>query len=91
MIFSYVLDWFSIFRIVITLLSLIGVWLNIKKKSVCFIIWMFTNAAWTVVDFYFGVYEQSILFFVYFILAIYGVVEWKVKPALRLKKEMKKG
>jgi len=58
-------------------LSIIGVILNIKKHRSCFIIWAVTNASWTVVDFTVGLYAQSALFFVYFILAIYGLIEWR--------------
>lgn len=60
-------------------LSLVGVWLNIKKKSTCFIIWLATNASWTIYDFSIGAYAQSVLFFIYTILAVYGLYEWKYK------------
>ena len=60
-------------------LSLAGVWLNIKKNSSCFIIWLITNASWTIYDFSIGAYAQSALFFIYTILAIYGLYEWKYK------------
>jgi len=61
---------------IITALSLLGVILNIKKKTACFFIWAVTNAVWCVYDFRIGAYEQSVLFFVYFILAIWGIIEW---------------
>ena len=64
---------------ILALLSLIGVWLNIKKKSSCFVIWLFTNASWTVYDFSINAYAQSALFLVYTILAVYGLYEWKYK------------
>ena len=35
----------------LTLLSLVGVVLNIKKKRICFIIWAITNLSWAIVDF----------------------------------------
>lgn len=61
---------------VITALSLIGVVLNIYKRKECFIIWGFTNAVWCVYDYRIGAVEQSVLFFVYFCLAIWGLVQW---------------
>ncbi len=62
---------------IITTLSLIGAALNIKKKKECFYIWTLTNAAWCIYDFIIGAYSQSFLFLIYFILAIWGIMEWK--------------
>jgi nicotinamide riboside transporter PnuC len=61
---------------VIAVLSLIGVILNIKKIKYGFVVWIFTNAYWCIHDFSSGQYAQSGLFFVYFILAVWGVIEW---------------
>ena len=65
------------FTILITIASLIGTTANIYKKRWCFIIWLFTNAFWCGYDLCKGLYSQSILFFVYFILAIVGLVKWR--------------
>ena len=62
---------------ILTGLSIIGVILNIKKRRECFICWMVSNGCWAVVDFYHGIYAQSVLFAIYFCLAIYGIKEWK--------------
>ena len=61
---------------IITALSIVGVIANIYKRSWCFIIWAFTNAAWAVIDFHHGLYAQSALFTVYFALAIFGLYKW---------------
>lgn len=63
----------------LTGLSIIGVVLNIKKKTECFVVWLVTNASWTVYDFSIGAYAQSFLFFIYTVLAIYGLYEWRKK------------
>ena len=60
-------------------ISLIGVWLNIKKKKVCFLIWMFTNATWAIIDYQAGLIAQGALFTIYTGLAIWGFVEWRKK------------
>ena len=60
----------------ITIASLIGVVLNIKKRKESFAIWSVTNFAWMIYDFRIGAYEQSALFGVYFVLASYGLYEW---------------
>ena len=62
---------------IVTIISIIGVILNAHKKRSCFIVWLFTNATWCVYDFSIGAYAQSALFFVYFVLAIYGLIKWK--------------
>ena len=36
---------------IITALSIAGVILNIQKKRICFVIWLFTNASWCIYDF----------------------------------------
>jgi len=61
----------------LTLLSLVGVVLNVKKNPACFYIWAVANAGWAVIDFYAGLPQQGVLFSVYFILAIYGIMEWR--------------
>lgn len=68
---------FTILTSILTLLALIGVVLNIKKKVLCFYIWLFTNASWAVVDFYKGIPMQGLLFTVYTFLAVYGIYEWR--------------
>jgi len=65
------------FTILVTLASIIGTIANAYKKRWCFIIWLFTNAFWCLYDGYIGLYSQSILFLVYFILAIVGLRKWK--------------
>ena len=65
------------FSWIVTIMSIIGVYLNIKKLKACFYIWAFTNFSWMLIDFYFGLYSQAFLFAVYFTLAIYGIYEWR--------------
>jgi len=61
----------------LTVLSLVGVVLNIKRKKSCFAVWSFTNFVWAVIDFRTGLPEQGVLFSVYFVLAIWGLWEWR--------------
>lgn len=67
----------SIFYWVVSAFAIVGVWLNIKKKKYCFIIWTFTNACWMIIDFINGIYAQAFLFMVYFILSIKGFLDWR--------------
>jgi len=61
---------------IISIASLIGVWLNIHKNANCFVIWTGTNAVWTYVDIKHEIYPQAALQAVYFLLAIYGLCQW---------------
>jgi len=68
---------FTAFTGLLTILALLGVILNIKKKIACFYIWFFTNASWCVIDFYKDIPMQGLLFAIYTLLAIYGIFEWR--------------
>jgi len=61
---------------VLAALSLIRTILNIKKIRICFFIWTFTNFSWMVVDIYFKIYAQALLFGVYFGLALWKIYAW---------------
>lgn len=60
----------------LTVLSLVGVVLNIKRKKACFYVWGVTNFGWVVVDYSAGLYAQAALFTIYTVLAVYGIYEW---------------
>lgn len=60
----------------ITIASIIGTIANIYQKWWCFLIWLGTNAAWSIVDFSIGQYAQGALFLVYFLLAAWGLIKW---------------
>lgn len=61
----------------ITLASIIGTVANIFKKRWCFVLWLFTNTAWLIVDAYNGLYSQALLFLVYVGLSVWGLIQWK--------------
>lgn len=63
----------------VTGLSILGTILNIKKKRICFWIWLVTNSAWCVYDFYQCSFAQGALFAVYVCLAIWGIISWRKK------------
>ena len=71
---------FTTLTAILTALSLLGVVLNIKKHVACFYIWTFTNASWSIIDFYSGIPAQGFLFLIYTGLAVYGVLEWGKLP-----------
>ncbi len=62
---------------IVTVLSIVGVIANIKKKRWCFYIWAVTNCAWMLINIGIGLYSAAALFLVYFVLAIWGIAAWK--------------
>jgi len=64
---------------IITIISIIGVILNIYKNRYGFVLWMIANAFWCVIDFKQGIPAQSVLFVVYFFLALWGWITWSGK------------
>lgn len=72
------MSWLIIVPWLIAVLAIIGLWLNCKQDRRCFVIWSITNAAWSIINFQAKQYAQSFLFFVYFILAVYGFNKWSV-------------
>jgi len=73
-----IITWQS-FTFILMLISLFATFLNVKKKRVCFKIWLVTNTCWAVYDFSIGAVWQGCLFTVYTGLAIYGIYQWRVK------------
>lgn len=60
----------------VSLLALVGVWLNNKKNVACFWIWAVTNAVWVYADLKHGLLSQATLMAIYFLLALYGILKW---------------
>lgn len=72
-------DKLQFFTWVITVLSLIGTVLNIKKSIWCFYIWTFGNTAWLLFDVHTGYYSRATLDAVHLVFAVWGIVAWKKK------------
>lgn len=64
------------YRWTLVMWSLIGVVINIYHYKACFAIWAVTNASWAIIDYVKGIPEQGVLFTVYFMLAIHGLIVW---------------
>jgi len=61
----------------ITALAVFATWLNTSQNIFCFIIWLGTNAFWCVYNCKRQSYSLSVLFFIYFLLAIRGLILWQ--------------
>ncbi len=62
---------------ILVAIGLVGVVANIYHKRWCFHIWAFTNGAWMVIDFQYGIYSQSALFAIYLAFSLWGIFKWK--------------
>ena len=62
---------------IITALAIIGTVGNSCKKVWGFYLWIVTNAFWCVFNVVNRSYAQAILYAVYFILSIVGIVQWR--------------
>jgi len=67
------------FMWIITAASIVGVVANIYQKRWCFWIWAVTNASWAAYDITLGAWSQATLMMVYFILSIWGLIQWRKK------------
>ena len=63
----------------ITIISLTGTILNVKKNAPCFWLWAFGNTAWLAYDLWLGLYSRAALDVVQLAFAIWGIVAWKKK------------
>ena len=63
----------------LTAISLLGTVLNVRKKILCFYVWLIGDILWCTFDFMNGTYARSILDFVQIVLAICGIISWRKK------------
>ena len=61
---------------ILTVLSLLGAVLNAKGRISGFYIWIVANVGWVIVDLSHGLYSQAILFAVYTMISVYGIIQW---------------
>jgi len=63
----------------ITVISLTGTILNVRKNILCFYLWAFGNIAWLTFDLWSGLFSRAVLDAVQLAFAIWGIVEWRKK------------
>ena len=57
---------------IMTVAAIIGATLNANGKRAGFLVWLVTNAYWTIHNARIGEWEQAVLYAVYFGLAVWG-------------------
>lgn len=62
---------------VLTASCVLGAVLNAKKKIMGFYIWLPTNLVWAAVAWYKDLPAQAVLFIVYTVIAIIGIINWR--------------
>ncbi len=68
-----ILEW------VATGLGILGAILNASKRIEGFYIWIIANILWIYIGIITKLYGMAFLFFVYLLIAIYGIITWKRK------------
>ncbi len=61
----------------ITVLSLAGTVLNVRRNIWCFYLWTVGNSAWLAFDLWLGLYSRATLDAVQLAFAIWGIAEWR--------------
>lgn len=64
------------FQTVLTIISLVGNYLNCRKLRICFVLWIVCNIGWIYVDFNSGAYSRMILDAVQIGFSFYGYRNW---------------
>ena len=64
---------------ILTTNSITGAFLNSRKKIQGFYLWTVGNFGWVLWALYHEIYPQAILFFIYLMTSIYGIIEWRKK------------
>ncbi|WP_412761990.1 nicotinamide mononucleotide transporter [Priestia megaterium] len=64
---------------VLTIISLLGNYLNCRKKRICFILWIACNIGWSVVDFNHAAYSRLVLDIVQIGFSFYGFYNWRIE------------
>jgi len=60
-----------------TALSVVAMWLLAKKYLQHWYLWMVVNAIYAMANWWLGLYFSSILFAVYFVVSVMGLVRWR--------------
>jgi len=63
----------------ITVISLTGTVLNVRKNILCFYLWGAGNIAWLVFDLWSGLFSRAVLDAVQLAFAVWGIIEWRKK------------
>lgn len=68
--FIYELTW------ILVGIAILGKVFVIKKNVIGFYLWGISNVGWVAYNFYVGIYSQGVLYLVFFIFSIWGVIHW---------------
>ena len=66
-------------KLILTIISLLGNYLNCKKIIICFYVWILCNIGWCVIDIKEKSYSRALLDVVQIGFSIYGIKKWEDK------------
>jgi len=58
-------------------LAVLGVFLNNRKRRLCFACWLFSNLFWAVINWTHGLHIEALQNAIFLYLAVEGIVKWK--------------
>ncbi len=71
--------WWDILSWTMSAIALLGTLMNAERNKWGFIFWLGSNLYMTITFWVNGLFAQSVLFFVYFLLAVRGLFSWSKK------------
>ena len=75
--------WWDVLAWGMSAVALAGTLINAERNKWGFVFWIVSNLYMVITFWINGLYAQSVLFFVYFLLAIRGIVSWTKKEKLQ--------
>jgi len=61
---------------ILSILSIVGTWLNARKLRCCFYLWIGCNMGWLVWDIVNTLYSRALLDIVQTVFCVYGIIRW---------------
>ena len=74
----------------VSLITIVGSILNVKKLGLCFVIWTICNLFWLIYDIISGLYSRATLDLVNLSTSVWGMFEWLTPFGKKTKKNTKK-
>lgn len=71
-------------------IALAGTLINAERNKWGFIFWIVSNTYMFITFWISGLHAQSVLFFIYFLLAIRGIISWSIKEKREKKSKANK-
>lgn len=72
--------WIELVGLLATALAIVGVVANNRRKRVCFVLWLFSNAMTLAIHVHAGIWSLAVRDAIFLVLAVEGLILWRKKP-----------